>query len=203
MQIIPAILEKNFKEIKRKIAFIDEKFDPIQLDVCQEPFVSSNTWNNPRNLKDLKTKSSFEIHLMVPNPEKQAKKWLFKKIKRIVFHYESLNLENLEWLKPLSQKKQIGIALNPKTKVQELKNIPLSYFYEVLFLGVNPGKQGQKFQPKILEKISFFKKINWKPKNIKIAVDGGINDKILVKLDKLKIDYAVIGSYFWNNTNLK
>ncbi len=203
MQIIPAILEKNFKEIKRKILFVDEKFDPIQIDICQKPFAISNTWNNPKDLKSLKTKSSFEVHLMVLNPEKQVKNWLFKKIKRIVFHYENLDLKNLNWLKPLSQKKQIGIALNPKTEIKELKNIPLYCFSEILFLGVNPGKQGQKFQEKTLKKIAAFKKANWKPKSIKIAVDGGINDKILVKLDKLKVDYAVIGSYFWKNTNLK
>ncbi len=203
MQIIPAILEKNFNKIKEKISLIDGKFSPIQIDICQKEFANSETWNNPKNLKLLKTKSHFEIHLMVKDPEEESKKWLFKKIERIVVHLESLNLENVSWLKKISLKKKIGIALNPETKISFLKNIPLEYFTEILFLGVNPGKQGQKFEPKILRKISAIKKVKWIPKNIKISVDGGINDKILVKLDKLKVDYAVIGSYFWKNMKIK
>ena len=128
---------------------------------------------------------------------------LFKKIKRIVIHYEALNLEKVNWIKIVSQKKEIGIALNPETEIKVLKNIPLHLFSEVLFLGVNPGKQGQRFQEKVLTKIKKFQKAKWKPKKIKTAVDGGINNKILVKLDKLKVDYAIVGSYFWKSLNLE
>jgi len=205
MLIIPAILEKNFQEIKKKIKFCDGKFEIIQIDICDGKFVKNKTWNKPQQLKEIKTKSKFEIHLMVENPVKEMKKWAFKNIKRIILHYEALNksdIKNLKIFKKKHPKIELGIAINPKTPIKVLKDFSLNIFSEILFLGVTPGKQGQKFQPIVLEKIRQLQEIFRKSKKIKIGVDGGLNDKIIKRLFKIGVDYVNIGSFFWKNYQL-
>jgi len=198
MKIIPAILEKDFKKIKEKIIAIDDIFDLIQIDICDGKFVKNKTWQESQQLKNLRTKARFEIHLMTENPEKEIKKWQFDKVKRIVFHYESLkDLKDFSWLKSVPKRISLGIALNPKTKIEVLQKIPLRYFSYILFLGVEPGRQGQKFQERVLEKIKRIKRVNWLKKKIKIGLDGGVNEKNIGKIKKLGLDYLVIGSYFW------
>ena len=42
--ITPAILEKNFNEIKNKLTFLRGRAKCVQLDVCDGFFVESQTW---------------------------------------------------------------------------------------------------------------------------------------------------------------
>ena len=43
-EIIPAILEKNFGEIKNKLAFLRERVKCVEIDMCDGIFVPSQTW---------------------------------------------------------------------------------------------------------------------------------------------------------------
>src|ERR1035437_646544 len=43
-QIIPAILEKDFNEIKNKLTFLRGKALCVQIDFCDGIFVPSQTW---------------------------------------------------------------------------------------------------------------------------------------------------------------
>lgn len=200
MEIIPAILEKKFEQINEKVKLCEGIFNLIQLDICDGNFVPYTTWQKADDLKQISTPCVFEVHLMVQNPEEAVRQWFWPKIKRIIFHIEARG----DYLTALNLIKnadiQTGLAINPKTPLEKIKNIPKELIDEILFLGVTPGKQGQKFQLSILSKIKKFQEIFPKmfPKT-KIGVDGGVNSEVAKKLKNLPIDYLVIGSYFWRN----
>ena len=44
MQILPAILPKNFSEIEDKIALVKGIAPLVQVDICDGKFVPSTTW---------------------------------------------------------------------------------------------------------------------------------------------------------------
>lgn len=44
MEIVPAILEKNFSHIKEKIEKVCDIAKTVQIDVCDGLFVPSTTW---------------------------------------------------------------------------------------------------------------------------------------------------------------
>ncbi len=81
---------------------------------------------------------------------------------------------------------EVGLSLNPDTPIGVLESFlahnpsqpPLTLRGGeravdcVLLLGVNPGKSGQKFQPKILAKIRALRKAY---PRLPIEVDGGVN----------------------------
>ena len=84
----------------------------------------------------------------------------------------------------------MGIALNPDT--------PLTLagaFYDlvdvVLFMTVNPGKQGQQFMPEVGEKIAQFTGLTSRPK---CAVDGGINKNNIAQVANYGADLLYVGS---------
>ncbi|MDD3102175.1 MAG: ribulose-phosphate 3-epimerase [Patescibacteria group bacterium] len=195
-QIIPAVLEKDFKEVEEKINICRGIFKLIQIDIGDNIFVKNKTWQNASDLKNFNVQMNFEVHLMVENPRLVVKKWFFKKIKRIIFHLEA-DKNPKQILKLIKQKGfQAGLAINPRTSLEKLKNIPPELLDEVLFMGVEPGFSGQKFEKSILKKIKSFHKMF--PK-VKIGVDGGVNPKTASLLEKSGANYLFVGSYFWKN----
>lgn len=67
-------------------------------------------------------------------------------------------------------------------------------------MSVFPGFGGQKFISKTIERINQAKKIL--DDNINIEVDGGINDKNIVQIQKAGAKLFVVGSYIFNNKNI-
>jgi len=43
-EIVPAILEKNYSEIKNKLTFLRGRTRCVQLDFCDGNFVHNQTW---------------------------------------------------------------------------------------------------------------------------------------------------------------
>jgi ribulose-phosphate 3-epimerase len=196
MQIIPAILEKDFGGVKDKIELCQGLFDMVQIDICDGIFVPNTTWQKASNLKEIVTLPNLEIHLMVNNPQEVIAQWSLEQVKRIIFHIEATDkpLEALNLIKQMQ--KETGIAINPNTPLDRLKSIPLDLVDEILFLGVEPGFSGQEFQESILEKIRESKKMF--PK-VKIGIDGGVTPEISPELKEIGVDLLNAGSYFWKN----
>ncbi len=196
MQIIPAILEENFAEVEKKLKVCQGIFGLAQIDICDGIFIKNTSWQNANDLKAISSLPDIEIHLMVKRPQEVISQWSLEKVKRIIFHLEAAldYLSVLNLIKKLG--KQTGLAINPSTPLTELKDISGRLINEVLFLGVEPGFQGQEFQISVIEKIKQFKKLF---PEIKIGVDGGVNPSVSRPLIDAGVDYLVVGSYFWKN----
>lgn len=93
----------------------------------------------------------------------------------------------------------MGIALNSKTSWREIKKF-IPFIKLVLIFGVRPGFSGQKFQPKVLNKIKSLRQVY---PSIKIEIDGGINLEIGKKCLKAGADILVSGSYILRSKNIK
>lgn len=201
--IIPAILEKSFLALEKKIKII-AKFSPLlQIDVCDGKFVSNRTFLNLERLKEIRAKIRLEVHLMVENPKKFLLPLLKnKKIFRIIIHRESFQRE-IDLLETISQihraKKEVFLALNPDTPIKTI----LSWVHEVdgvLFLTVYPGFQGSSFQKKVLKKICALRQKN---KDVIIAVDGGINTDTLKLAKNSGANLFTVGSFILKSNDPK
>jgi len=197
-EIIPTILVKTFKEVKERIEAVEKYVNWVQLDIMDGIFVNNKTWNNAEDLKDFETKAKIEAHLMVDEPEKIIDKWL-KFTDRVIVHYEAS--ENLrEIIKKIrKKKKEIGIALNPETNPAVLEPF-LQDLNLVLFMTVQPGWGGQKFEEQVLGKIKILKKI-WPKGNIE--VDGGINNENIVEVVESGANLICVGTYIFGSKNTK
>lgn len=198
VKIIPAILEKNPAGFLNKIKLTSPIFKWIQLDIMDGKFVPWKNFADPKIIKKY-SRNNFEIHLMVARPSRQIEKWSKAGAKRIIFHVECLEDSDKVIAKIKKYKLQVGLAFNPKTSITKTKPF-LNKIDLLLFLGVTPGKQGQKFQPSIIKKIKTIKKL--RPK-CKLAVDGGVNDKNAKNLIKAGINILNVGSYLFNSKDIK
>lgn len=200
MYIIPAILEKEWLEVDKKIKLVDGLTEYIQLDVSDGFFTPTETWNNPSDLSGLNLKSKLEIHLMVNDPFSNSKvePWLLDSVGRIIVQAEVLN-NNFKNIKDLlaDKGKEIVLAFKMETPWAPYADMVQSAG-RVLFLSVNAGYQGQEFNESVLEKIKTLKQVM---PNVNIEVDGGINMENISKLKELGVDSAVVGSAIFESTD--
>ena len=132
---------------------------------------------------------------MVDAPSKYIKDYANLNTEYISIHLDTKEdtLINLKLIKDYGIK--AGIVLNPNNEVQDL--IPyLPYISLIVVMGVVPGEGGQKFIDSTIEKL---KELNILKKeypnfDFKISVDGGVNNVIAKKINKLT-DIIVSGAY--------
>ena len=187
--------EGNYKDYINQIN--KSNADYIHYDVMDGKFVKNKNLSVTELCKylDLSIKKN-DIHLMVSNPDKYIEKLALYNIEYITVHYEIKNvIDYIEKINSLGIK--AGIAINPETKVEEIYSL-LPMVKLVLVMGVHPGKSGQKFMISTSRKISKIKEeIKRQNLNIKVSVDGGVNEEVLEEVKEA--DILVSASYLLDN----
>lgn len=173
----------KFYEINR---LNNSNVDYIHFDVMDGKFVSNKNITVselPKLIDNVKKK--IDIHFMVSNPDKYIEKICYYNIEYITIHYEIKNLEDyIDKIKNYGFK--VGIAIKPETDIEKIYYL-LDKINLVLIMSVEPGKSGQKFI-NVSDKINKLKQeiINRKL-NVKISVDGGINEEVLTYVKEADI----------------
>ena len=203
IQISPSILSADFSQLGNEIKRLEEGgADMIHVDVMDGHFVPNLTIGPPV-IKALRNYSTlpFDVHLMISPVHKYIKDYADAGADIITIHPEATdNLEeSINLIKKLNKK--IGLSLNPDTPIDIIKKF-LSSIDLVLIMSVYPGFGGQKFIPKVIDKIKELKNIKEK-QNIKfdIEVDGGIdfdNSKLVVEAGA---NILVSGTTIFKNNN--
>ena len=186
IKISPSILSADFSQLGNEIKKLENAgADMIHVDVMDGHFVPNLTIGPPI-IKALRNYSTlpFDVHLMISPVHKYIKDYADAGADIITIHPEATdNLEeSINLIKKLNKK--IGLSLNPDTPINIIKKF-LPSIDLVLIMSVYPGFGGQKFIPKVVDKIKELKNIKEK-QNIQfdIEVDGGIdfeNSKLVVE----------------------
>ena len=208
-EITPAILVNDFSELKEKLSKFVNITKMVQIDICDGKFVSSISWpmhkNDEESVQNILDEEDgmpyweqldFEFDLMVQNAHKQFDFFSRLGVKKIVFHLEAEDKESfkefLESLDPYFKDNiDIGIAINTTTDTKELEPF-INYIDFVQCMGIeNIGFQGEPFDEKVLDQI---KKLREKYPELKINVDGAVNENTAPILLKAGANRLVIGS---------
>jgi ribulose-phosphate 3-epimerase len=190
--IIPGIFEKDFEEVKRKIALIDSIAKLIQIDIADGEMVDGSTFLEITKLNEIQTKAKFDIDLMVENPMK----YLNIKIKDAV--KISMLTDAELYIEPFIKKAkslgyQVGLSLRPGTKVETIEKYIKDLDY-LQFFTINPGGSGREFQIEVLDKLDEFRR---KYPTFPIQVDGGIDADYLPLVLRVGVNDAVMTSHLF------
>ena len=202
--ISPSILGGSFSNMEKIISELDKsKADYIHFDVMDGDFVPNLTFG-PQFISDLrsKTKKIFDVHLMVNRVDKFLDDYVKAGSNIITFHYEIG--ENLNELVSKIKKNKIraGIAIKPKTTVDEIKKY-LHIVDQIIIMTVEPGFGGQSFLSDQIKKIkdisNYVKENNLK---VDIEVDGGVNYETGKLCVEAGANILVAGSFLFKQDNL-
>ena len=160
IKISPSILSADFSQLGNEIKRLEESgADMIHVDVMDGHFVPNLTMGPPI-IKALRqfTKLPFDVHLMISPVHEYIQDYAEAGADIITIHPEATkNLEDsLQHIKKIG--KRVGVSLNPETKIDVITEL-LDKIDLILIMSVNPGFGGQKFIPKVLDKIKELKKI--------------------------------------------
>lgn len=194
--IAPSILSADFLNLGRDIEMVNNsEADWFHLDVMDGSYVPNISYGMSiiSQMKKAATKT-FDVHLMIVNPEKYFEEFKKAGADVLTVHYEaSTHLHrSVQAIKALGMK--AGVALNPHTPVSVLEDI-IAELDLVLIMSVNPGFGGQKFITRALDKISAVKNMIAKAgSNTLIEVDGGVTLDNAGQLVSAGADVLVAGN---------
>ena len=201
--IAPSVLAADFGNLQRDIEMINEsEADWFHIDIMDGVFVPNISFGMPV-LRDIKkhAKKALDVHLMIVNPDQYIETFASLGADILTVHYEACSHmhRTVQAIKATGMK--AGIALNPHTSVNQLKDI-IKDIDLVCLMSVNPGFGGQSFIENTYNKVKELKElIQSSESSCQIQIDGGVTNKNAKKLVEAGANILVAGSYVFKSDN--
>lgn len=229
LNIIPAILEKDYD----KVIFALEKYSKIstkiQIDICDGLYVNNKTWL-PNSYEDINGYNlELEFDMMVDDVRNYLNFLYLYDAKYIIIHVSCFS--DLEFRKVYADIKsknnliKVGLAIKYGDSLSRVYD-NYNFFDYVQIMGIKEiGLQGQSFDKSILEKISLVKNfLNIKSNSVDdyaeprkgeissvsfskdkkyIQVDGAMNLETIEMCKRAGATGFAVGSYFKKSQDLK
>jgi len=189
--IIPTIFVFDHLALEERLDLFESFASRVQLDAADDNFTAQPSLG-PEILAEQPTTLKRDMHLMMAEPVEWLAKCQEEAIDLVVGQIESMS--NQAEFKKTAEEIGIkwGLALDLETALNELDWPVAATADQLLVMTVRAGQEGQKFDPKALEKV---KAIRDKGYRGEVVVDGGINETTMVNCLKAGADVLAVGSY--------
>ena len=195
-KISPSVLASDLSRLADEVKEIEKAgAEMAHLDVMDGHFVPNMSFGMPV-IEALRkhTDIVFDVHLMISDPEKYAKRFADAGADIITFHYEAVEDPKKLLSDIRSWGKKAAISIKPATPASVV--FPLFELCDmILVMTVEPGYGGQKLIPECLDKVAEIRaEANRLGIDIDIQVDGGINPENAPVAVKCGANVLVAGS---------
>ena len=201
--IAPSLLAANFLKLQDECNMLNEsQADWFHLDIMDGHFVPNISFG-PMLVEFFRkaTTKICDVHLMIEEPGKYAELFAAAGADILTVHIEACPHlhRNIQQIKSLGM--QAGVAVNPHTPINFLKDI-IDEVDMICLMSVNPGFGGQSFIPNTLKKITELKTmISERGLNVKIEIDGGVTLQNAKQIIDAGADVLVAGSTVFKSAN--
>jgi ribulose-phosphate 3-epimerase len=213
LEVVPAVLPKNFAELEEKLEFLKGVATSVQIDITDGKFAGVASWplaKHDENFEAIVREErgmpfwedfEFEFDLMIKDPFSFIPDLIAAGATKIILHAASIDLDSDQLL--LDQLRtegivQVGIAFENDAEEELIREF-LPYADFVQCMGIAKiGYQGQAFDPRVVDQIKWIR--NELP-TMPIAVDGGMNLDTAALVADAGATKVVVGSYLLQSQN--
>jgi ribulose-phosphate 3-epimerase len=196
MQIIPAILEKDFDKVEIKVDRLRRLLRWVQIDISDNVFVEGKTFElELLNKLEHGEEYLWDMHLMVNNPIKWIEKCIFVGAGRITGQVEMMEDKQ----KFIDTVKDAGIEAGLAYDIEtEIDTVP-EETNVVLLMGRKAGFVPMEMDERVYEKISKLKKYKEESgRRFLIGIDGGVNTENIERLAAAGVEIFYVTAAVFN-----
>ena len=204
IEVIPSLPAPTFEELKTKIEKVRGLVSTFQIDICDGTFVNATSWPmHPGDKAQFERIAKgeealpcwqdmdFELDIMAHHAEKLIPDWIRAGIVRALVHIETEH-DFAACRAAAEGKIELGIALSIGTPVERIDEY-IDSITVVQLMGIATiGKQGQPFDPRVLDSV---RKVKERYPDVIIEVDGAVNLETAPRLIAAGVTRLAPGSY--------
>jgi ribulose-phosphate 3-epimerase len=191
--VIPGILEIDWKEIERKLAVVRSFSQTVHIDFLDGKFCDETSFMDFAPFARYRDDFFLEAHLMVEDPTHYVKQLAEVGFKRFLGQVERM-VDVDEFIAEGQIFGEVGLAIDSPTPVSSI-GVSFEDLDLVLLMGDKAGKSGQVFLPDTLTKIKDLRLRT----QIPIEVDSGINDTTIVQCKEAGANRFVTTSFVFGS----
>lgn len=192
--IVPAVIPASAEQVREtcnQLSFSSE----YHLDIVDGVFVPAVSWpvqpvGAPAEVRMYTDRFTLEVDLMVANPVPMAEAWEAAGADMVVFHIETISVEELAVFAQQSRL-SVGVSLHGETPLGALPPY-LAHADYVQLMGIKTiGAQGLPFNESVLEAISW---VRSEYPECMISVDGSMNRDTIPRVQAAGAQRIICGS---------
>ena len=199
-----SVLSADMLSLKEEIKRMEKSgIEMLHFDVMDGVFVNNITYGLPILEQVRKTTDLIlDVHLMITDPLRYVRRFAECGADYISFHIESES-DTAETIRAIREAgAKTALAIKPATPAETVFEY-LDQLDMVLVMTVEPGFGGQSFIPETVEKVRIIReKISSMGLDIRVEVDGGINEITSECVINAGADTLVSGSYLFKAENM-